>query len=121
MSFPVDSPSTAFLEAESKQYDSREAFIADRRDLLSQPHSTIRDLFVHQNYVFVQHQNKNRGDDVPKYFLDVFDQEGTLLAHGIETPGVLESITDAFYFGEEDEGTDFGTLTIRRAELNANW
>ncbi|PEN07632.1 hypothetical protein CRI93_06525 [Longimonas halophila] len=119
VSFPVDSPSTAFLEAESEQYDSREAFMADRRELFSQPYSTIRDLFVHQNYVFVQHQNKNRGDDAPRYFLDVFDREGTLLAHGIETPGVLRSVTDAFYFIEDDEGPDFGRLTIRRATLNA--
>ncbi len=121
VSFPVDSPSTAFLEAESERYDSREAFMADRRDLLSRPHSIIRDLFVHQNYVFVQHENKNRGDDAPRYFLDVFDREGTLLAHGIETPGVLGSVTDAFYFTQDDYGPDFGRLTIRRAELNADW
>lgn len=120
-SFSVESPSTAFLEAESTQYDSREAFIADRRELLSQPNSSIRDLFVHQNYVFVQHQNKNRGNDAPKYFLDVFDREGTLLAHGIETPGVLGSVTDAFYFIANDEGPDFGRLIIRRAELNTDW
>ena len=88
VSFSVKSPSTTSLEAEAQQYDSREAFLADQRELFSQPYSTIRDIFVYQNYVLVQHENKNMG-------------------------------SDAFYFMEKDEGTDFSTLIIRRAELEA--
>jgi len=113
----LSSPSARYIRAEEDP-SLRPGPEADFRGLFQQPRSSIRGIFVHDGRIFVQMQNANRQDTSVEFFLDVYDVEaGNLLMHGVETPGVLEAVTDRFYFVEENHTGDVGQLTIRAAQF----
>lgn len=116
--FPLSSPSALYLRQEGEVHQTRDAFRQQLRKITQQPLSVIRGLFVHEGRLFVQHENRNRSEADAKFFLDVYDLNGTLQMHGIETPGLLRSVTDRFYFVEEHhDDRAFGQITIRAARL----
>ena len=59
-------------------------------------------------------------DDHPLYVLDVYTVEGELLYHGIETPGTLMSVSDAFYFGRENFDAEYGAFDMSSYILKKN-
>jgi len=113
----LSSPSARYIRADEDP-SLRPGAEADFRGLFQQPRSSIRGIFVHDGRIFVQMQNANHQDTSVEFFLDVYDvQGGNLLIHGLETPGVLEAVTDRFYFVEEHHMEDVGQLTIRAAQF----
>lgn len=115
---PLSSPSALYYREEAEAPQTRSEFSEQLQATTQQPLSVIRGLFVHDGRLFVQMENRNRPDAEAKYFLDVYDVNGTLQMHGIVTPGLLRSVTDRFYFVDEQQGEDaFGRMIIHAARL----
>ena len=113
--FKLDSPTMQRLEGlEPPQTPSEMA--AGLKRLNQDKYTQIRSISTGGMYVFVQFQRKNQSADVSKFVLDVYDKEGRLRYYGIETPGILQRLTDKFYVVSEEDSV-YGALTIRGYSL----
>lgn len=113
----LSSPSARYIRGDESP-EIRTDAEAHLRGLFEKPRSSIRGIFVRDEHLFVQMQNANRPDEEAEFFLDMYDlRTGRLVQHGVETPGILEMVTDRFYFVEENHAGDVGQLKIRGARF----
>jgi hypothetical protein len=118
----IASPSTRFFKTDlSQRPKSTAALRAQSRVLNEEEHTRVRYVFVNEDLIFVQLERKRGEQRESIFILDIFDLEGSLRFHGMETPGMLCCITDKFYFVRENTANRYGAMEIEGFQFKSHY
>lgn len=107
----LKSPSMRSLKIDrSHEPTTREELLARTRILDEEEHTSIHEIFIRGSFIFVF--QRLVGPKKQKMFLDIWNEDASLIHHGIEVPGWLHCVTDKFYFVRYDERSDYGRMEI---------